>query len=107
MMDRSKTSLVENTLFGTEDIVEKAVKEIQATAKTGRLCLRFSGGKDSVVVKRLLDMAGVPYTARFSRTSVDPPELLDFIRASLPRLSAEGAKRVMRELLERAQKEED
>ena len=70
MMDRSKTSLVENTLFGTEDIVEKAVKEIQATAKTGRLCLRFSGGKDSVVVKRLLDMAGVPYTARFSRTSV-------------------------------------
>ena len=27
-------------------------------------------------------------------------ELLDFIRASLPRLSAEGAKRVMRELLE-------
>ena len=80
MMDRSKTSLVETTLFGTEDIVEKAVKEIQATAKTGRLCLRFSGGKDSVVVKRLLDMAGVPYTARFSRTSVDPPELLDFIR---------------------------
>lgn len=80
MMDRSKTSLVENTLFGTEDIVEKAVKEIQATAKTGRLCLRFSGGKDSVVVKRLLDMAGVPYTTRFSRTSVDPPELLDFIR---------------------------
>ena len=29
-------------------------------------------------------------------------ELLDFIRASLPRLSAEGAKRVMRELLEEA-----
>ena len=28
--------------------------------------------------------------------------LLDFIRASLPRLSAEGAKRVMRELLEEA-----
>lgn len=29
-------------------------------------------------------------------------ELLDFIRASLPRLSAEEAKRVMRELLEEA-----
>ena len=29
-------------------------------------------------------------------------ELLDFIRASLPRLGAEGAKRVMRELLEEA-----
>ena len=30
------------------------------------------------------------------------PKLLDFIRASVPRLSAEGAKRVMRELLEEA-----
>ena len=29
-------------------------------------------------------------------------ELLDFIRASVPHLSAEGAKRVMRELLEEA-----
>lgn len=68
------------TLDGEVDIVGKAVKEIQGLAANGQhLCLRFSGGKDSIVVKRLCDIAGVPYTARFSRTSVDPPELLKYI----------------------------
>lgn len=84
--EKSKTSayegssLVEHTLFGTEDYVQKALKEIRAMAGQKHICLRFSGGKDSVVIKRLLDMAGVPYTARFSKTSVDPPELLEFIK---------------------------
>ena len=77
---REDTSLVVTNMFGTEDIVDRAIKEIRATAKANKICLRFSGGKDSVVVKHLLDLAGVPYTARFSRTSVDPPELLEFIR---------------------------
>jgi 3''-phosphoadenosine 5''-phosphosulfate sulfotransferase (PAPS reductase)/FAD synthetase and related enzymes len=74
------SSLVEHTLFGTEDYVQRAIKEIRAMAGQKHICLRFSGGKDSVVIKRLLDMAGVPYTARFSKTSVDPPELLEFIK---------------------------
>lgn len=70
-----------DSLFGAEDIVEKAIKEIRALASTGKqLCLRFSGGKDSIVVKRLCELADVPYTARFSRTSVDPPELLKYIK---------------------------
>lgn len=70
-----------DTLDGEEDVVDRAIKEIRALASTGKqLCLRFSGGKDSIVVKRLCELAGVPYTARFSRTSVDPPELLKYIR---------------------------
>lgn len=71
-----------DSLYGEVDVVDKAVKEIRAIAERGQtLCLRFSGGKDSIVVKHLCDMAGVPYTARFSRTSVDPPELLEYIRS--------------------------
>lgn len=70
-----------DSLYGEVDVVDKAIKEIQGLVKNGQnLCLRFSGGKDSIVVKHLCDLAGVPYTARFSRTSVDPPELLRFIR---------------------------
>jgi phosphoadenosine phosphosulfate reductase len=46
--------------------------------------LGFSGGKDSVVIKRLADMAGVKYKARYSVTTIDPPELLAFIREHHP-----------------------
>lgn len=42
--------------------------------------LAFSGGKDSVVLKALADMAGVKYDAHYRVTSVDPPELVRFIK---------------------------
>lgn len=42
--------------------------------------LAFSGGKDSVVCKALLDMAGCKYDAVYRVTSVDPPELVRFIK---------------------------
>lgn len=42
--------------------------------------LAFSGGKDSIVVKALMDMAGVKYEAHYHVTSVDPPELVRFIK---------------------------
>lgn len=43
--------------------------------------LAFSGGKDSVVIKALADMAGVKYDAHYNHTTVDPPELVRFIRS--------------------------
>lgn len=46
--------------------------------------LAFSGGKDSVVCKALLDMAGVKYDAHYRVTSVDPPELVRFIKEQHP-----------------------
>lgn len=46
--------------------------------------LAFSGGKDSVVIKALAEMAGVKYDAHYRVTSVDPPELVQFIREKYP-----------------------
>lgn len=46
--------------------------------------LAFSGGKDSVVIKALADMAGVKYDAHYNLTSVDPPELVNFIKEKHP-----------------------
>ena len=40
----------------------------------------FSGGKDSCVIKKLCDMSGVKYKAYYSNTTIDPPELVKFIR---------------------------
>ncbi len=40
----------------------------------------FSGGKDSVVIKELARIANVKVTWHFNITSLDPPELVYFIR---------------------------
>ena len=46
--------------------------------------LAFSGGKDSQVIHELAKMAGVKFQAFFNKTSVDPPEILKFIKDNYP-----------------------
>lgn len=61
--------------------VEASIKRLQSFApKEGKYYLAFSGGKDSVTIKALADMAGVKYDAHYRVTSVDPPDLVAFIR---------------------------
>lgn len=49
--------------------------------------LAFSGGKDSVVTKAIADLAGVNYEAHYRVTSVDPPQLVRFIKKYHPDVS--------------------
>lgn len=42
--------------------------------------LAFSGGKDSCVIKQLAMEAGVKFNAFYSMTTIDPPELVRFIK---------------------------
>lgn len=44
----------------------------------------FSGGKDSIVVLDLVRRAGVKHTVHYSVTTIDPPELIYFIRENYP-----------------------
>lgn len=60
--------------------IDLSLQRIEAFHPPEGLYLAFSGGKDSVVCKRLLDMAGAKYDAHYRVTSVDPPELVRFIR---------------------------
>jgi phosphoadenosine phosphosulfate reductase len=46
--------------------------------------LAFSGGKDSVVLYQLAQMSGVKFKAYMNVTTIDPPELLKFIRGNYP-----------------------
>lgn len=46
--------------------------------------LCFSGGKDSVVLAELAKMAGVAHTLDYSVTTIDPPELVRFIKRHYP-----------------------
>ena len=46
--------------------------------------LAFSGGKDSQVLYHLAKMAGVKFKSHMSMTSVDPPEVIKFVRKEYP-----------------------
>ncbi len=73
-------SLKELTLFGVKDKVQIAIKRIQEFEPPEGYYLAFSGGKDSQVIYELTRMAGVKFDAHFNLTSVDPPELIYFIK---------------------------
>lgn len=72
-----------------EEKTAKAIERLKAFEPKEGYYLAFSGGKDSVVCKALCDMAGVKYDAHYRLTSVDPPELVQFIRQEHPDVEIE------------------
>ena len=44
----------------------------------------FSGGKDSIVMAKLFEMAGVKYGLHYNNVTIDPPELVRFIKRHYP-----------------------
>ena len=70
--------------FEGRDKVDKAILRLKTYEPPEGYYLCFSGGKDSVVIKALADMAGVKYDAHYRVTSVDSPELVRFIKKEYP-----------------------
>lgn len=79
--------LIENTLFGTRDKVAEAIQRLKSFEPKEGYYVAFSGGKDSQCVYHLCQMAGVKFDAHYSVTSVDPPELVRFIKKQYPSVS--------------------
>jgi len=77
-------ALIEHTLFGPIDRVKTAIERLKAFEPADGYYLAFSGGKDSCVIKRLADMAGVKHDAHYAVTTIDPPELVRFIKEYHP-----------------------
>lgn len=63
-----------------KDKVQTAIDRLKRFEPEEGYYLAFSGGKDSVTIKALADMAGVKYDAHYSVTSIDPPELVQFVK---------------------------
>lgn len=63
-----------------KDKVQVAIDRLKTFEPPEGYYLAFSGGKDSVAIKALADMAEVKYDAHYNLTSVDPPELVQFIK---------------------------
>lgn len=96
--------LIQSDLMG--NIVNKvkiAIDRMRAFEPPEGYYLAFSGGKDSVTLKALADMAGVKYDAHYNVTTVDPPELTRFIKIVHPDVVWELPKMTMRQLIIREQ----
>lgn len=76
------------TKFATDgeicDKVELAIKRLKAFEPPEGYYVAFSGGKDSQCIYHLCQMAGVKFDAHYNVTSVDPPELVQFIKDHYP-----------------------
>ena len=93
-------ALIERDLFGQKhDKVKTAIERFKAFAPREGYYLADSGGKDSTVVRALAQMAGVKFDAHYSATTIDPPELVRFIRKEHPDTVIEKPERTMRELI--------
>jgi phosphoadenosine phosphosulfate reductase len=78
-------ALIEYDLFGQKrDKVQTAIDRLRAFEPEEGYFLAFSGGKDSQCIYHLAKMAGVKFDAHYQVTSVDPPELVQFIKAQFP-----------------------
>jgi len=82
--------LIENTMFGGKrNKIDIAIQRLREFEPREGYYLAFSGGKDSVTVERLAKMAGVRFDAHYHITTVDPPELVRFIKAHYPDVARE------------------
>jgi len=61
--------------------------------------LAFSGGKDSQAIYHLATEAGVGFEAHYNLTTVDPPELVRFIRQQYPEVAVDRPELSMWELI--------
>lgn len=66
------------------DKIETAIRRLQAFEPEEGYYVAFSGGKDSQCIYHLCKAAGVKFDAHYNVTSVDPPELIYFIREHYP-----------------------
>lgn len=61
--------------------------------------MAFSGGKDSIVLERLFKMSGVKYEAWYNNVTIDPPELVHFIKKYYPEVGWNNPKKHLTTML--------
>jgi len=80
--------------------INNAISIIQRYEPQEGYHVAFSGGKDSVVVYDLVKKSGVKHKTYFCVTTVDPPELLKFIKQNYPEVIWLRPKKSMYQLIQ-------
>lgn len=86
------------TLFN-KSLDEEAITVIKEHEPQKGYWLAFSGGKDSIVIYDLAVRAGVKFEAHYAMTTVDPPEVMRFIREHYPDVIWDRPKKSMFQII--------
>lgn len=79
--------------------IQVAIQRIKDHVPEEGYYLAFSGGKDSIVIYDLAQKSGAKFDPHFSRTTVDPPEVLEFIKNNYPEVTWEKPKKSMFQII--------
>lgn len=91
MQNEQLTIGVDGSVKGElERKVETAIQRLQFFEPPDGYYVAFSGGKDSQCVYHLCKLGGVKFDVHYAITSVDPPELVRFIRDNYPDVQMEA-----------------
>ena len=66
------------------EIIAEAIEFLRSHVPPEGYFVGFSGGKDSIVILDLVRKSGVTHQAYYTWTTIDPPEILRFIRKYYP-----------------------
>ena len=91
----------EVTLFGEENLEDRAIEYLKMFEPPEGYYVTFSGGKDSIVVKDLVKKSGVKYEIHYNLTTVDPPELVKYIKQQHPDVNINSPEESMWRLIPR------
>lgn len=70
--------------MGLDRLLRHSIRLLQEHEPPEGYYCAFSGGKDSIVVKHLVKLAGVKATYHYNMTTIDPPEMLHHMRKHYP-----------------------
>ena len=82
-LQRASTGLRRKMLYSIE-LLRKAEKIAMNYDKDDGFFLAFSGGKDSQALYHIAELGGVKFKAHMNLTSVDPPEVIRFVKNYYP-----------------------
>jgi len=83
----------------TYDKVRVAIDRLREFEPPEGYYLVFSGGKDSVVIYDLAVRSGVKFDAHYNLTTVDPPELVQFIKRQYSEVEIRKPEKTMWQLI--------
>ena len=97
--DASEVFELKNDDMKLEQNILEAIQFLKDNEPSEGYLLGFSGGKDSQVIYELTKMSKVKFHAYFGLTSVDPPEVIKFVRDYYPEIEIKQSPITMFELI--------